>query len=220
MGDRLIDLGHEVVDGMTTYPGLPGPVITDHLSWEGSHGRYSPGIEFQIGRIDMVANTGTYLDTPAHRYRDGFDLSRLPLESIADLAGVLVSVSVRAVDAQSFHGIDVAGKAVLLHTGWSKHWGTEQYGSHDHPFLTGDAARLLVDAGAALVGIDSLNIDETSAQPGARPAHSLLLAAGVPIVEHLTNLDQLRMRAFRFFAVPVKVRGMASFPVRAFAILD
>jgi len=217
---RFIDISHDVVAGMTTYPGLPGPVITDHRSWEASHAHYAPGVEFQIGRIDMVANTGTYLDAPAHRYRDGFDLSRIPLESIAALPGVLVGAGVQAVDSATFASVDVSGRAVLVHTGWSRHWGAEEYGSHDHRFLTEDAAQFLVSQGASLVGIDSVNIDATSATPGDRPVHSVLLRASIPIVEHLTNLDQLKGARFSFFAVPAKVRGMGSFPVRAFAIVD
>jgi arylformamidase len=217
---RFVDLSHDVVAGMITYPGLPGPVITDHLSWEASHRNYAPGVEFQIGRIDMIANTGTYLDTPAHRYRDGFDLSRLPLESAAGLSGVVVSVAGQAVDSSAFNDLDVSGRAVLVHTGWSRHWGDEEYGSYDHPFLTDDAAQLLVADGAALVGIDTVNIDVTSDVPGTRPVHSALLRAGIPIVEHLTNLDQLVGTEFSFFAVPVKVRGMGTFPVRAFAIVE
>jgi kynurenine formamidase len=217
---RFVDVSHDVVAGMITYPGLPGPVITDHLSWEASHRNYAPGVEFQIGRIDMVANTGTYLDTPAHRFRDGFDLSRLPLESAAGLPGVLVGAADQAIESAAFNNVDVSGRAVLVHTGWSRHWGAEEYGSHDHPFLTEDAAQLLVSRGAALVGIDSVNIDVTSTTPGARPVHSALLRAGIPIVEHLTNLDQLVGTEFSFFAVPVKVRGMGTFPVRAFAVVE
>lgn len=205
---------------MITYPGLPGPVITDHMSWEESHRHYAPGVEFQIGRIDMVANTGTYVDAPAHRYRDGFDLSVLPLESVAGVPGLLISAAGQAVQADAFTGVEVSGRAVLVHTGWSRHWGSEEYGSHDHPFLTEDAAQFLVSRCAALVGIDSLNIDATSETPGTRPVHSVLLSAGIPIVEHLTNLDQLIDARFSFFAVPVKVRGMGSFPVRAFAIVE
>jgi kynurenine formamidase len=217
---RFLDLSHDVVAGMTTYPGLPGPVITDHLSWEASHHNYAPGVEFQIGRIDMVANTGTYLDTPAHRFRGGMDLSGLPLESIAAVPGVLVSTTDRAVDSATLTEVDVSGRAVLVHTGWSRLWGTEEYRSHDHPYLTEDAAEYLVSRGAALVGIDSMNIDATTGGPGPRPVHTRLLRAGIPIVEHLTGLDQLIGWRFSFFAVPVKVRGMGSFPVRAFAVVE
>jgi kynurenine formamidase len=215
----LIDLSHDVGDGTITYPGLPGPVITDHLSFEASHATYAAGTEFRITRIEMVANTGTYLDTPAHRFRDGFDLSGLPLEAVADLPGLLVDGRAAAVGPDAFEGLDVRGRAVLVRTGWDVHWGTERYGAPDHPFVTGDAAAALAEQGAALVGIDSVNIDDTSADAGgARPAHTALLAAGVPVLEHLCRLDQLVGQAFRLFAVPPKVRGMATFPVRAFAI--
>jgi arylformamidase len=220
MPRRLIDLSHDVVHGMTTYPGLPAPVISDHLSFDASHANYAPGTEFQIGRIEMVANTGTYLDTPAHRYRGGSDLADLRLESVVDLRGVVVDANEQTVDAALLAGHDVAGSAVLVRTGWSQLWGTDEYGSSDHPFLTESAAQLLVELGAVLVGIDSVNIDDTSASAaGRRPVHSRLLAAGIPIVEHLRGLADLGSGDFRFFAVPVKVRGMGTFPVRAFAMV-
>ena len=214
----LVDLSHDVVQGMTTYRGLPGPIISDHLSREASRGRYAPGTEFQIGRIEMVSNTGTYVDAPFHRYADGKDLAAIPLEAVADLAGVVVRAPHargRAVTPDHLRGLDVAGRAVLVHTGWDEHWGTDRYGD-DSPFLTEAAARLLADAGAKLVGIDAHNIDDTSG--GARPVHSLLLGQEIPIAEHLCNLAALPDTGFRFFAVPVKVRGMGTFPVRAFAI--
>ena len=213
---RLVDLSHIVEDGMVTYPGLPGPVITDHLTREASRERYAPGTEFHIGRIDMVANTGTYLDAPAHRWADGLDLAGLALESLALLPGVIVRNRGPAIDASSLAGVDVAGRAVLVHTGWDTHWGTDRYGAADAPFVTQDAAAALVEAGAALVGIDSVNIDDTS--DGTRPAHTVLLRAGTPIVEHLRGLELLADgEAFTFTAVPVAVRGMGTFPVRAFA---
>jgi kynurenine formamidase len=213
---RLIDLSHIVEDGMVTYPGLPGPVITDHLTREASRERYAPGTEFQIGRIDMVANTGTYLDAPAHRWADGADLAGLALESLALLPGTIVSDQGPAIDADAFGRVAVGGAAVLVHTGWDRHWGTDAYGGPGAPFLTSAAAQALVDAGAALVGIDSVNIDDTS--DGTRPAHSILLRAGIPIVEHLRGLEQLvDAGPFTFTAVPVPVRGMGTFPVRAFA---
>jgi kynurenine formamidase len=216
----LVDLSHVVEHGTITYPGLPGPVIRDHLSWEESHDRYAEGTEFQIGHIEMVANTGTYLDTPAHRFREGFDLAGLPLRSVADLPGVVVDADGRAVDAEHFDGVDVAGRAVLLRSGWDAHWGTDRYGEPDHAFLTGEAAQRLADSGAALVGIDSVNIDDTSpASGGTRPAHTVLLGHGIPVLEHLCGLEQLGDRDFRLFAVPPMIRGMATFPVRAFAIL-
>jgi arylformamidase len=216
----FIDVSHQITDGMTTYPGLPAPRIDSHLSFEESQAHYSPGTEFEIARISMVANTGTYLDTPAHRYRDGSDLADLDLEKVAGLPGVVIDPAGRAVQAADVAGRELQGKAVLLRTGWDRHWRTETYGDPEHPHLTADGARALVDAGASLVGIDSVNIDDTSAAgAGTRPAHSVLLAAGIPVVEHLCQLAALPEEGFRFFAVPVKVRGMGTFPVRAFAMV-
>ncbi len=215
---RFIDLSHTVADGVVTYPGLPTPVICDYLSREASRDHYAEGTEFHIGRIDMVANTGTYVDAPFHRYADGKDLSELPLESLADLEAVVVRADAargKAIDASAFEGRDVAGKAVLVHTGWSAHWNTQSY-LNGHPYLTGDAAVHLREAGAALVGIDSLNIDGT--HTGERPVHSDLLAHDIPIAEHLTNLGALPNHGARFFAVPVKVKAFGTFPVRAFAM--
>ncbi|MBD8871047.1 cyclase family protein [Nocardioides donggukensis] len=211
---RYVDLSHVVEHRMVTYPGLPGPEIGPHLTFEASHGQYAAGTEFAIGRIDMVANTGTYLDTPAHRYRNGHDLAGLPLERCVDLPAVVVD-GTGAIGEPALSGLEVAGCAVLLRTGWDRHWLTERYGDVDHPHLTEAGARTLVDRGATLVGIDSVNIDDTSA--GQRPAHSLLLAAGIPVVEHLTGLDRLPATGARFTAVPPAVRGLATFPVRAFA---
>jgi arylformamidase len=215
----LVDLSHTIESGMITYRGLPAPLICDYLSREESRGHYAEGTEFQIGRIDMVANTGTYLDSPFHRFADGPDLSQLELSSVAELPGIVVRVTGmagRAIGRAAFAADDVQGRAVLVHTGWSKHWRTDRY-FEGHPYLTEDAALYLRDAGAALVGIDSLNIDDTSG--GERPVHTVLLGAGIPIVEHLCALDQLPGTGFRFSAVPVKVRGMGTFPVRAFARL-
>jgi kynurenine formamidase len=212
----LIDLSHSIENGMITYPGLPGPIICDYLSREASRSRYADGVEFQIGKIEMVANTGTYLDAPFHRYPDGNDLSRLPLESLADLDAIVVRVSPetgRAISRRAFRGVELGGKAVLVQTGWDTHWRTERYLS-GHPFLTRDAADFLVDHGVLLVGIDSLNIDDIA--DTTRPVHSALLGAEVPIVEHLCNLKGLPEKNFRFFAVPAKVVGLGSWPVRAF----
>jgi len=213
---RLIDLSHTVEDGMITYRGLPTPVICDYWSREESRKRYAEGTEFQIGKIEMVANTGTYVDAPFHRYADGKDLSELPLESLAELEGIVVRVDpkIRAIDFDYFRGLDLEGKALLVHTGWDRHWRTDQY-FEGHPFLTRRAAQYIADAKARLVGIDSLNIDDTT--DGQRPAHTVLLGREIPIAEHLCNLDKLPDRGFRFSAVPVKVKGMGSFPVRAFA---
>jgi kynurenine formamidase len=222
MEDRvqLIDLSHRIEHGMVTLEGFPAPVICDFLSRERSREIYAPGTEFNIGRIDMIANTGTYLDTPFHRYADGDDLAALRLEQVVGLPGIVVraaSNSGRAIDAAAFASLDVRGRAVLVHTGWDAHWRTDQY-SKGHPFLTWKAAEHLRSAGAALVGIDSLNIDDTS--DGTRPVHTILLGAGIPIVEHLTRLETLPDEGFRFSAVPPKVVGMGTFPVRAHAIVE
>jgi kynurenine formamidase len=217
---RAVDLSHEIVDGMITHPGIPAPAISTFLTHEASAGRYAPGTTFEIGRIDMVANTGTYVDTPAHRFPGRSDLAGLDLVSTVDLEGMVVDCrgrAERAIGPDAFDGLDVAGRAVLVLTGWDLHWGTQAYLS-DNPHLTGFAAQHLVDAGAALVGIDSLNVDSL-ADP-ARPAHTAILGAGIPLVEHLTGLGQLPPTGFRFFAVPPRIRGMATFPVRAFALVE
>ena len=217
---RLVDLSHVVEHGMITYRGLPAPLVCDYLSREASRQRYAPGVEFHIGRIDMVANTGTYVDSPFHRYPDGADLAELPLERLADLPALLVRAPYargRAIGPDAFAGLDVAGAAVLVHTGWDAHWRTDAY-FEGNPFLTADAARRLVDGGAALVGIDSLNIDDVD--DGHRPVHSALLLAGIPIAEHLRGLEQLPDAGARFSAVPVKVKAFGTFPVRAWAALE
>ena len=216
---RLVELSHVVQDGMITYPGLPAPEITDHMTREASRSHYAPGTEFQIARISMVANTGTYVDSPFHRFADGADLEALPLSRLADLDGVLVRVlgsGTRAVDRPAVVPYRVTGRAVLIHTGWDRHWGTERYGQ-GHPYLTAEAAAWLAERGAAVVGIDSLNIDDTD--DPSRPAHTTLLAAGIPVVEHLRGLDRLPPQGFRFHAAPVAVEGMGTFPVRAYAVL-
>jgi arylformamidase len=214
-----IDLSHTIEHGMITYRGLPAPIVCDFLSREASRRRYAPGTEFQIGHISLCSNTGTYVDSPFHRYADGADVSELPLDRLADLDAIAVDVTGsadRAVDRNHLAPYDVAGKAVLTHTGWDRHWGSDRY-FEGHPFLTERAAAHLVAEGALLVGIDSLNVDDTSG--GERPVHSALLAAGIPICEHLTGLGALPASGFRFSAVPVKARGMGSFPVRAYAML-
>jgi kynurenine formamidase len=216
---KFIELSHVIQDGMITYEGLPGPKIGDHLSREGSRQHYVNGTTFQIGKIEMVANTGTYIDAPFHRYREGKDLSQLDLASVADLDGVSLYAdpATRGISPDLFKGKDLKGKAVLIHTGWDRHWGTEPY-FKDHPYLTRESAEYLKLEGAALVGIDSLNIDDNT--DGTRPAHTILLGGGILIVEHLCNLDVLPDNGFKFFAVPAPVKGMGSFPVRAFAIID
>jgi kynurenine formamidase len=217
---RIVDLSHVIEHGMTTYPGLPGPHICDFWTREGSAAKYDDGSSFQIGRIDMVANTGTYLDSPFHRYAEGKDLADLPLSSLADLPAILVRQPWEddiTVDARAFEGRDVCGKAVLVHTGWDRHWRTDRYGEN-HPFLTASAADWLIENGAALVGIDSNNIDDSRVR--ARPVHTRLLGADIPICEHMTGLGQLPDEGFRFSAVPPKVRGMGTFPVRAYALLS
>jgi arylformamidase len=216
---RLIDLSHTIEHGLITYKGLPAPIICDYLSREASRQFYAAGTEFQIGKIEMVANTGTYIDSPFHRYADGHDLSELALHQLAQLDGVVVrrpfdDAGGLAVDVDSFTGLELAGKAVLVHTGWDRHWRTEQY-FENHPFLTEAAARHLVAAGAMLVGIDSHNIDDTRFR--TRPVHTILLGAGIPICEHLCRLDTLPDRGFSFSAVPPKVKSFGTFPVRAYA---
>jgi arylformamidase len=217
---RLVELSHPIHHGMVTYPGLPAPEIGDHLTRETSRARYAPGTEFHIGRISMVANTGTYLDTPAHRFADGADLAALPLDRLVDLDGLVVRLpdGVTAVDHLLLAPYEVAGKAVLIHCGWDRHWGTEMYGSSSHPHVTAGGAAWLADHGAALVGIDSLNIDDTAGQ--TRPVHTTLLRHGIPIVEHLRGLEALPPHGFRFHAAPPMISGMGSFPVRAYAIVD
>jgi arylformamidase len=212
----LIDLSHTIEAGVVTYKGLPAPIICDYLSREASRKLYAPGTEFQIGKIEMVANTGTYLDSPFHRYADGEDISDLRLEQLAGLAAIkVVARDPLGIDASRFSSLkDLTGKAVLVETGWSRHWKTDRY-YEGHPFLTADAAEFLADAGVSLVGIDSHNIDST--QDGRRPVHSTLLRRGILIVEHMTALDRVPASSFKFSAVPVKVKGFGTFPVRAFA---
>ena len=216
---RIGDLSHVIVDGMTTHPGIPAPRISTFLSHEASAERYAPGTTFEIKAIELVANTGTYLDTPAHRFPGEPDLAALELERVVDLDGILVDCRERgkAIGADAFDGLDLRDKAVLVQTGWDTNWGTPAYLS-DNPHLTEEAARHCVDQGAALVGIDSLNVDSL-ADP-RRPAHTAILRAGIPLVEHMTGLDQLPPTGWRFFAVPPRIEGMATFPVRAFAILE
>jgi len=212
----LIDVSHAVEHGMITYKGLPAPVICDYLSREASRAHYTEGTTFQIGRIEMVANTGTYVDVPFHRYADGKDLAEFPLSSLAHLDSVVFRAhpQTRAIGRELFGNRELQGKAVLIHTGWDQHWRTEHYFA-GHPFLTREAAEYLQTSGVTLVGIDSYNIDDTA--DGTRPAHSILLGAEIPIVEHLCNLQELPESGFTFYAVPVKITGIGTFPIRAFA---
>ena len=219
MNTRIVDLSHPIEAGMVTYPGLPVPEIHAVLDRATSAGRYAPGVTFQIDLITLCGNTGTYMDSPFHRWEDGVDLAGLPLERLVDLPAVRIDMTgsaTPAVDAAALRDHDLAGRAILVHTGFDRFWRTEDY-LRDNPFLTLDAVELLVGAGAALVGIDSLNIDST-ADP-ARPAHSLLLRAGIPIVEHMTNLGAVPHEGARFTAIPAPVRGTGTFPVRAIAVV-
>ena len=217
--ETLIDLSHMIEDGMVTFKGLPAPVICDFWEREASRTHYDDGSTFQIGRIDMVANTGTYLDSPFHRFADGKDLAGLDLAQLAALEGIVVHQPFAedlAVDSGAFAGLDIRGKAILIHTDWDRLWRTEPY-FENHPFLTEAAAHLLVEGGAVLVGIDSYNIDDTRTR--TRPVHTTLLGADIPIVEHMTNLGALPDKGFRFCAVPPKIKGFGTFPVRAFAVI-
>ncbi len=203
---------------MITYPGLPGPIVCDFLSRETSRERYAPGTEFQIGKIELVSNTGTYVDTPFHRYAGGADLARQPLEPLAGRPAIVVrphAADGAGIGAEAFAGLDVRGRAVLVQTGWDRHWGTHTYLSGNDPFLTRAAAEALRDAGAAVVGIDGLNIDAMTDME--RPVHTVLLGAGIPIVEHMTGLAAVPDGA-AFYAVPPPIEGMGTFPVRAFAV--
>ena len=214
-----IDLSHTIYDGLITYKGLPAPIICDYLSREASRERYEPGTEFQIGKIELIANTGTYVDCPFHRYEDGKDLSQVDLENFADLEGIVVRADHRAglaVNAEFFKGKELRNRAVLVHTGWDEHWATDKY-FENHPFLTEDAAVYLRDSGVRLVGIDSMNIDDT--RGNSRPVHSTLLKSEILIAEHLCNLGKVPDEGFTFSAIPPKFKGVGTFPVRAFVRL-
>ncbi len=216
---RFIEVSHTIEHGMITYKDLPGPIIRDYLSRAASREHYAPGTEFQIGKIEMVANTGTYVDSPFHRYEHGKDLADLPLTSLANLDCIVVRIppsGTRAIDHLPLKKEEVRGRAVLLHTGWDQNWGTELYQT-GHSHITGKVAERLASAGAALVGIDSYNID--SIDSGERPAHSILLGHDIPIVEHLCNLENVPERGGRFFAVPAKIKAFGAFPVRAFVLV-
>lgn len=217
MSSVLIDLSHTIENGMVTYKGLPAPIICDYLSRERSKEIYAPGYEFQIGKIEMVSNTGTYIDCPFHRYEDGKDLSQTHLQQFANLKGIVIHADFRnsiEIGKSFFEKVDVYHKAVLVNTNWSLHWRTDKY-FENHPFLTEEAALYLRDKGARLVGIDSHNIDDT--RTNARPVHSILLKSDILICEHLCNLNQLPESGFYFNAVPPKFKGVGTFPVRAYA---
>jgi len=216
---RFIDLSHTIEDGLVTYKGLPAPIICGYLSRDASRKQYAEGTTFQIGKIEMVSNTGTYIDCPFHRYEDGKDLSEVMLDKLADLEAIVVRADHRetfAVDVDLFRDKEIRGRAVLVHTGWDAFWNSDRYFEH-HPHLTAAAAQYLVDCGVKLVGIDSVNIDDT--RTGERPVHSLLLGNEVLIVEHLCNLEQLPNEGFTFSAIPPRIKGMGTFPVRAAAKL-
>jgi kynurenine formamidase len=215
---HLVDLSHVITSGLTTYPGLPSPTVFDHLDRASAEVVYGPGVTFQIGMITMCSNTGTYLDTPFHRFADGYDLTGLELERVADVAAVLIDArGRRSIGPAVLDGLDLTGRAVLFRTDHAASFGTPAY-LVDHPHLAAATATALVEAGAACVGIDSLNIDSiTSPEGDGRPVHTTLLRAGIPIVEHLRGLDQLPPDGFTFTAVPPKVEGMGTFTVRAFA---
>ena len=216
---QLIDVSHTVEDGLITYPGLPGPIVCDFLSREASKAHYDEGTSFQIGKIEMVANTGTYVDSPFHRYENGADLSQLELRRLANVEGLVIDARGRgrSLGIELVKGLNLRGKAVLVRTGWDVNWAKPSY-FDGHPFLTRAVADYLLGAGAAMVGIDSLNIDDI--KDGSRPVHSILLGAGIPIVEHLCNLGSLPESGFRFHAVPVKFRGVGTFPVRAYGVVE
>lgn len=214
---ELVELSHVIEDGLDTYPGIPGPRVRDFLARDESESHYAKGTRFAITSIEMVANTGTYLDAPFHRFEDGKDLAELALASLANLPGLRVETRATRIGPEAFGKLDVEGRAVLVATGWSKHWETPSYMS-GYPCLTKEAAELLVEREAALVGIDSPNVDDNT--DGARPVHTWLLGAEIPIVEHLTALDALPEEGFRFFAVPPRIRRFTSFPVRAFALVE
>jgi len=217
---KLIDVSHTVEDGMITYKGLPAPAISDHLSREESRKHYAAGTEFHIGKIEMVANTGTYIDSPFHRYSDGADLSQLDLYSLANLDGIVIrhgDKEKREITIDALRNLDLKDKAVLIQTDWDLHWRTDEYWSGRHPFVSRSAAEFLASKSVALVGIDSYNIDDTA--DGNRPAHSILLGKNIPVVEHLCGLRELPDNGFKFFAVPVKVKKFGTFPLRAFAVV-
>lgn len=217
--DLLIDLSHTIENGLVTYKGLPAPVICDYLSREDSKQFYEEGTEFQIGKIEMVANTGTYIDCPFHRFGHGRDLSEIELERFVDLEAIVISApfsETLEISAERLKNHEIGNRAVLIHTGWDRHWNTESY-YENHPYLTEEAAEYLRDCRVRLVGIDSHNIDNTSRK--TRPVHTTLLGAEILIVEHLCRLHLLPKGGFTFSAIPPKFKGVGTFPVRAMAKL-
>ena len=216
----IVDLSHEIVAGMATYPGIAGPRLQITIPRTESAARLSTGVSFEIESLTLAGNTGTYIDSPYHFHADGADLAQLPLERLVNVPIAMVRAFGRPFVTAHDLGdpAELWGRAVLVHTGWARYWGSPRYLDLDCPHLTVGAVTALVDANAALVGIDSLNIDD----PGdpRRPAHHGLLAAGIPIVEHLTNLELIPDAEARLIALPAPVRAMASFPVRAVAVHD
>jgi arylformamidase len=214
-GEKYIDLSHTIFDGLVTYKGLPAPIICDYLSREQSRANYEPGTEFQIGKIEMVTNTGTYIDSPFHRFAHGKDLSEIELERFADLDAITIDAqNTTEIDKDYFTGKEIRNKAILVYTGWAKHWNTPQY-FENHPYLTAEAAEYLKECNVKLVGIDSHNIDDTRGK--SRPVHTILLGAEILISEHLCNLDKLPESGYKFNAVPPKFKAVGTFPVRAYA---
>lgn len=211
----IVDLSHEIQPGMVTYPGLPGPSVEDHVSFDASHDHYAPGTEFQIKSVSFVTSTGTYLDAPGHRFRNGADAADLSLDSCVELPLTVVDSPAEGTIAGSLIPDSVFGHAVLFRTGWDGHWGTTRYGAHEHPHLSTEAAEALAERGAAIAGIDSVNIDGTDGDE--RPVHTILLGAGVLIVENLCGLDQLPQDGASFTAAPLTFRSLPSIPVRAYA---
>ena len=217
MNKRYIELSHTIEDGLITYKGLPAPIVCDFLSREASREHYAEGTEFQIAKIEMVANTGTYIDCPFHRFEDGDDFSKIGLERFADLEGIVIRVPYTEsleIGVAHLEPFDLKGRAVLFHTGWDAHWNTDKY-FENNPYISQEAATYLRDASVSLVGIDSLNVDDSTQK--SRPVHSILLGSGVLIVEHLCNLSSVPDNGFTFSALPPKFKGVGSFPVRAMA---
>lgn len=219
MTTTFVELSHEIENGMPSYPGIPGPHISALLDHEASRARYDNQAEFYLGMIEVAGNTGTYIDSPFHRDPTGDDLSQIPLEAVAGVSAVVVDCEMdvdRAVDVEATPG-EIAGRAVLVRTRWDTRWGSEEYWSSG-PFLSASTVKLLAEARPALVGVDFSNVDDTD--DPARPAHTQLLRANVLVLEHLCNLYLLPPTGARIYAVPLRIKGGASFPVRAFAELS